>query len=153
MVSAFILCHFDYTCSFWYNWLTKHWKSTLQVTQNKLVRFVLNLDHRAHIEHTHFKQLNWLPVKDRVNQIFLCHVFKLRHGLSPKYMVEHFIYSFSTSFSKEGGILNLKLVPMVLKPLPMMNSFDKTEASVFSCRLCFLRVFPFVSLIILSSAI
>ena len=76
LVSAFIQCHFDYTCSFWYNRLTKHWKSKFQVTQNKLVRFVLNLDQRAYIEHNHLKQLNWLPVKDRVNQIILFHVFK-----------------------------------------------------------------------------
>jgi len=25
-----------------------------------------------------------------------------------------------------------------------MNSFNKTEAAVFSCRLCFLRAFPFI---------
>ena len=31
--------------------------------------------------------------------------------------------------------------------LPLMNSFNKTEAAVFSCRLCFLRAFPFISLI------
>ena len=30
--------------------------------------------------------------------------------------------------------------------LPLMNSFNKTEAAVFSCRLCFLRAFPFISL-------
>ena len=30
-----------------------------------------------------------------------------------------------------------------------MNSFNKTEAAVFSCRLCFLRAFPFISLILL----
>jgi len=29
-----------------------------------------------------------------------------------------------------------------------MNSFNKSEAAVFSCRLCFLRAFPFISLII-----
>ena len=28
----------------------------------------------------------------------------------------------------------------------VMNSFNKTEAAVFSCRLCFLRAFPFISL-------
>jgi len=32
--------------------------------------------------------------------------------------------------------------------LPLMNSFNKTEAAVFSCRLCFLRAFPFISFII-----
>jgi len=31
--------------------------------------------------------------------------------------------------------------------LLLMNSFDKPEADVFSCRLCFLRAFPFISLI------
>jgi len=30
--------------------------------------------------------------------------------------------------------------------LPLINSFNKTEAAVFSCRLCFLRAFPFISL-------
>jgi len=29
---------------------------------------------------------------------------------------------------------------------PLMNSFNKTEAAIFLCRLCFLRVFPFISL-------
>ena len=33
--------------------------------------------------------------------------------------------------------------------LSLMNSFNKTEAAVFSCRLCFLRAFPFISLIII----
>jgi len=28
--------------------------------------------------------------------------------------------------------------------LLLMNSFNKTEAAVFSCRLCFLRAFPFI---------
>jgi len=32
--------------------------------------------------------------------------------------------------------------------LPLMNSFNKTEAAVFSCRLCFLRAFPFISLLL-----
>ena len=32
--------------------------------------------------------------------------------------------------------------------LPLMYSFNKTEAAVFSCRLCFLRAFPFISLLL-----
>jgi len=32
--------------------------------------------------------------------------------------------------------------------LLLMNGFKKTEASVFSCRLCFLRAFPVISLIV-----
>jgi len=30
--------------------------------------------------------------------------------------------------------------------LSLMNSFNKTKAAIFLCRLCFLRVFPFLSL-------
>ena len=33
-----------------------------------------------------------------------------------------------------------------MKILTNMNSFNKTEAAVFSCRLCFLRAIPFISL-------
>ena len=33
--------------------------------------------------------------------------------------------------------------------LPLMNSFNKTEAAIFPWRLCFLRGFPFISLIII----
>jgi len=36
--------------------------------------------------------------------------------------------------------------------LPLMNSFNKTEAAVFSCRLCFLRAFPFISLMIINNS-
>ena len=36
--------------------------------------------------------------------------------------------------------------------LLLMNSFNKTEAAVFSCSLCFLRAFPFISLILLTTA-
>jgi len=36
--------------------------------------------------------------------------------------------------------------------LLLMNSFNKTEAAVFLCRLCFLRAFPFISLILLTTA-
>ena len=32
--------------------------------------------------------------------------------------------------------------------LPLMNSFNKTEAAIFPCRLCFLRAFPFISLMV-----
>ena len=33
------------------------------------------------------------------------------------------------------------------------DSFNKTEAAVFLCRLCFLRAFPFISLILLTTAV
>ena len=35
--------------------------------------------------------------------------------------------------------------------LLLMNSFNKTEAAVFSCRLCFLMAFPFISLSLITT--
>ena len=42
----------------------------------------------------------------------------------------------------------LGAVSGVFHSLLLMNSFNKTEAAVFSCRLCFLKPFFFISLII-----
>jgi len=49
----------------------------------------------------------------------------------------------------ENGVLLMRLGASVVlhHSLPLMNSFNKTEAAVFSCRLCFLRAFPSISLI------
>ena len=91
LVSSLIQCHFDYSCSFWYPGLTQFLKSRLQSTQNKLVRFVLGLDNRSHVGEEQFVYLNWLPVSKRVDQIMLGHVHKIRYGLAPDYMGEHFI--------------------------------------------------------------
>ena len=46
-------------------------------------------------------------------------------------------------FSYQSTELGIPLAYLLL-----MNSFNKTEAAVFSCRLCFLRAFPFISLMI-----
>ena len=91
LVMSLIQCHFDYACSFWYPGLTQTLKNRLQTTQNKLIRFVLNLDGKSHISHEHFKLLNWLPVSKRVDQIILCHVFKIKQGTAPDYLGEHFV--------------------------------------------------------------
>lgn len=108
LVMSLIQCHYDYACSVWYNSITQTLRNKLQTCQNKLIRFVLDLDSRAHIDQSHFKSLNWLPVHMRVNQIMLCHVFKIRNGLSPDYMSEHFVsqdsmHNYSTRLSKKGG--------------------------------------------------
>jgi len=53
-------------------------------------------------------------------------------------------------FTFENGVLLMRLGASVVwnHSLPLMNSFNKTEAAVFSCRLCFLRAFPIISFII-----
>ena len=57
LASALIQCHYDYACSFWYSSLTKRTKSKLQISQNKVIRFItyiLNLQPRTHLSSEHF---------------------------------------------------------------------------------------------------
>ena len=75
-------------------------------TQNKLKRFVLDLESRSHISKEHFELLNWLPVNSRVH-----HVFKMKNSLSPQYirLREHFIPK------------------MVFIPITLVRLCDRTE--------------------------
>ena len=86
LVMSLIQCHFDYACSFWYPGLSQLLRNRLKVTQNKMIRFVLKLDPRSHIESDEFKSLGWLPASKRVDQIILNHIFRIKSGTSPDYM-------------------------------------------------------------------
>jgi len=91
LATALVQCHFDYACSSWYSGLSKKSKSKLQVCQNKLIRTILKLPPRTHIDHSHFKLLNWLPVEKRVTQLKLSHVHRIVSGTAPKYLSNYFI--------------------------------------------------------------
>ena len=76
LYNALIQPHFDYACSAWYPNLTKKLKHRIQTTQNKCVRFCLQLDKLKHISHEEFERLNWLPVTYRFKQCNNAIVFK-----------------------------------------------------------------------------
>ena len=84
------LCHFDYASHVWFYGITQQFKNKLQVTQNKLVRFILNLDPRSHVRHDILYDLNCLPVASRVDFKTLGHVFKIHSKDAPKYLMENF---------------------------------------------------------------
>ena len=90
MCSALIQCHFDYCCSSWYSSINKGLQGKLQIMQNKIIRYILNLDSRAHIGVTEYERVNMFPVSDRVRQLKLSHVFKVKNGLCPEYMKDNF---------------------------------------------------------------
>ena len=92
---SLIQCHFDYALFFWYMGTSKLLKDRLQVTQKKIIRFVLKIDPRSHVGANEFKSIGWLPVSRRVAQIILNHVFKIKSGQSAQYMVENFIHASS----------------------------------------------------------
>lgn len=64
---------------------------SVQCAQNKCLRFCLNLDNRAHLDKIQFKEINWLPVNERVNQRMCVLAFNYFNNTSPLYMSEIFI--------------------------------------------------------------
>jgi len=59
------------------------------------------------------------------------------HGV---YMYVVYIWKWSSAYALGASVV-------WHHSLLLMNGFNKTEAAVFSCRLCFLRAFPFISLL------
>ena len=90
LCNALIQPHFDYACTAWYPNLCKKLKNKIQTTQNKCVRFCLNLDKMAHISQNEFEKLNWLPISDRINQCILSTTFKFVNDMGPNYLNEVF---------------------------------------------------------------
>ena len=68
LCNTLIQPHFDFACNACYPNLTNSLKTKLQVAQNKCIRYCLFLNNREGIRYKHLKDINWLPVKDRVNQ-------------------------------------------------------------------------------------
>ena len=55
-----------------------------------MIRFILNLDNRAHIGNQEQTKTGFLKVSDRVKQLKLGHVFKIKNKSCPKYMTSNF---------------------------------------------------------------
>ena len=60
---------FDYACTAWLPNLSKKLRLRLQATQNKCIRFCLQLDNE-------FLELNWLNAHDRYLQFIVPDIFK-----------------------------------------------------------------------------
>lgn len=90
LVSALVQSHFDYGTSAWYWATTKQCKRKLQVAQNKLVRFILNMQPRTHIGQTELNRVNFLNTNDRVKQLMLNHMYNVYHKSAPRYLSQGF---------------------------------------------------------------
>ena len=90
LAGSLIQCHYDYACSSWYRGLTSATKGKLQVSQNKLIRLVLGLGPRTHLRFEHFKDVNWLPIRDRVTQMGLTLMYNIASGLAPPYLQQNY---------------------------------------------------------------
>ena len=86
LCNAIIQPHFDYACSAWYPNLSKRLKNRLQTTQNKCIRFCLQLGHKTHISKKDFEDINWLQIQDRFQQCINSSVYKYFEKRCPFYM-------------------------------------------------------------------
>ena len=110
LCSTLIQPHIDSCCSAWYGSLTVSLKNRLDVIQRKMVRFVNGMSFRDHVGNKEMYNLSWLSIPDRVAFFRLIHVFKIRHDLAPKYLVENFKnVSDVHSHNTRGSGLNYQL--------------------------------------------
>jgi len=122
LTSALIQCHYDYAASSWYSGLTKRNKRRLQISQNKLIRFLLNAPPRTHIGPTEFRQVNMLPVDLRVTQLKLNHVYNIINNSAPNYLTSSFTLRTSlhnNNHNTRSGSLSLVI--------PSVKSFGGTS--------------------------
>ena len=106
--NALIQPHFDYAYSAWYPNLTKKLKNRIQTSQNKCIRFRLQLDKTTHMSHKEFETLNWLPVTERFNQCINSIVFKYVNEQCPNYLNEVFQITPENNIQTRGSFLKLK---------------------------------------------
>ena len=91
LANALIQTHFDYASSAWFPMLNKRLTKRIQTAQNKCIRFCLDLNNtRVHGGIKEFKDINWLPIKERFEQLTATNVFKFFDNSAPFYMSEIF---------------------------------------------------------------
>ena len=91
LCAALIQCHLDYCCSAWFVGISTRARHKLQITQNKIVRFILNLSPRTHIDQLTRNSIKLLNSQDRAKQLRLNHVFNIFNDTGAPYLKNNFI--------------------------------------------------------------
>ncbi len=76
-------------------------KKKLQVVQNKLIRFMLNLEPRDHVGIEQINTLGLLNVEDRAKQIRLHNANKVFYKQAPEYIMAIFNKSRNRQFNEQ----------------------------------------------------
>ena len=109
LCNALMQLHFDYGCSSWYPLLSKALKTKLLTAQNKFICFCLELPPRGHINSSHFRKINWLPVEHKVELCTSTTVFKYWKGTAPSYLNDMFIPSLNSYNTRSQMALDILL--------------------------------------------
>ena len=105
--SALVLSNFDYASNSWYRGLAKKFKTRLQTSQNKVIRYICNFHSRKHIGVQEFKKLGWLNVSERVNYLSLGLMFNIHCKNAPSYLCN--IHPVSHSYGTRRSQLSYQL--------------------------------------------
>ena len=130
LCNALIQPHFDYALSAWYPNLTQKMKKKTQITQNKCIRYCLQLGKMTHISKNEFETLNWLPVKDRFNQSINSIVFKYFTKQCPSYLNEVFELACPNNLRTRNNYL--KLIFPFRKTSTGQNALSFTGSSIWN---------------------
>ena len=109
LCNSLIQPHYDFACCSWYPLLTKNLKDRLQVSQNKCIRFCLNLSNRASIDNSKFKEINWLPVEKRYEQCVCTLIYKYFHNNVPGYINDIFTVNKTRYNTRNSNMLKRPL--------------------------------------------
>ena len=89
--------------------LRRYIKTKRQIAQNKCIRFCLELSLRGHINPSHFRKINWLPVERRVELCTSTTVFKYWKGIAPSYLNDMFMPSLNNYNTRSQMALDIPL--------------------------------------------
>ncbi len=90
LCQSLVQSHVDYAISSWYTAMSKKAKNKLQIIQNKMIRFILDLGPRTHITNKHMLDLNLLKIPGRVQQLRLNITHKIYYKKAPTYLQANF---------------------------------------------------------------
>ena len=107
LCNALIQPHFDCACSAWHHNLSNKLKDKIQTSQNKCIRFCLQLDKMSHISHKEFETINWLSIKERYSQCVNSIAFKYFDNQYPHYLNEVFLKAPESSSSLRNSYQKL----------------------------------------------
>ena len=105
LCNSLIQPHYDFACCSWYPLLTKNLKHRLQVSQNKCIRFCLNLNNRASVDNTKFIEINWLRVEKRYEQCVCTLIFKYFQNNVPEYIHDIFTKNMTKYNTRNSNML------------------------------------------------
>ncbi len=90
LCQSLVQSHLGYAISSWYASMTQKARNKLQILQNKMIRFTLDLGPRTHISEEHMKELNIFRIPNRVKHVRLNTAYKIFYNKAPSYLNTHF---------------------------------------------------------------